>query len=280
MEYLESTGTQYIDTGFSTTTGMTTEFECMWLGGSGGYMVGSHSISSPYGRNGGYLDIGRNFWELGFGEVCPNVTRNTDVVGKKLSVSFSTVSGNAYLSVDGQEMIRDNGNQKTSPENVLLFYNQYSKNGGSPTTIGRLYSASIWDGKGTLVREFVPVLRVSDGTIGMLDTVHDKFYVSETDEFKYGSVLHHRLDSGNVIKEPSYCEDGIKEYVCSGCGLKLHDVLDKTAYSVTFDCPDEAAVYIYESQDYSMTPVSSSVTYTRNNDSSNYTSSEKTPRVA
>ena len=53
VEYIESTGTQYIDTGFMATGGMKVTYKACWTD-RGGYMVGSHNAGSPFARNGGY----------------------------------------------------------------------------------------------------------------------------------------------------------------------------------------------------------------------------------
>ena len=266
VEYIESTGTQYIDTGYASKKGIITTFDCMWLGTNGGYMVGSHNVESPYGRNGGYLDIARSFWELGFGEICPNTNTYLDVVGQKVNVTFSTLSGNAYLIVDGNELLTSDDNQETSDLNVLLFQNQYALARSSASTLGRLYGASIWDKNGLLVREFIPVLRISDSKPGMYDSVTKKFYVSETNDFEYGNIMYHSFGEKRVIKEPTYCEYGIEECECSYCHKKLLKHIDKTSYKATFNIPSKAKVAIYESQDYSSIPVESTVAYSRNNE--------------
>ena len=270
VDYIESTGTQYIDTGFSTVEGMITRFDCVWTGGSGGYMVGSHSPTSPYGRNGGYLDIGRSFWELGFGETYPNTNQYLDVVNKVVNVSFSTVSNNAYLIVDGQTLIESKLNEKTSSENVLLFYNDYAKASNSPTTMGKLYETSIWDHNNNLVRHFIPVIELSSSTPGMYDAVNRKFYKSETDAFLYGEILYHNFIDTHVVNEPTYFNEGLEESTCEKCGIKLYNKLPRLSYQVNFNNGEHSKIYIYDSQDYKNEPKESNVAYSKNVDLDEY----------
>ena len=62
IEYIESNGNQYIDTGFSAPEGF--KFDCAFAynGITGSYIIGSHNASSPYGRNGVGADSA--YWEL------------------------------------------------------------------------------------------------------------------------------------------------------------------------------------------------------------------------
>lgn len=101
MEYLKSTGTQWINTGFSSQNGMVIKYKGRF--DSYGYLVGSHSSSQPYGRNGGYLQS-NNTWELGYGDTCER-KNSQGSLGVDYEVEFSTLTNNAYLEVNGQRLI-------------------------------------------------------------------------------------------------------------------------------------------------------------------------------
>ena len=177
VEYIQSSGSQYIDTGFSTTDGMRCQYKANWQ--TEGYICGSHSQNGPYGRNGGFLDTFDTKWELGYGDTCPTspypASANTDYV-----VEFCTTYENAYLNVNGETIITSSG-QSTSGENVLLFacgwYSPEQLSSGFSTS-AKLYYCKIWNADGVLVRDFIPCYRKSDGTAGVYDLVNKGFYTN------------------------------------------------------------------------------------------------------
>ena len=182
-EYIESTGTQYIDTGFVANGGMVAEYKAMFL--NYGYIVGSHNVSSPYGRNGGYLRFDEK-WELGYGETYP--TGSSGSLNTIYTVKFSTLYNNAYLEVDGTRILSTSG-QNVSTNNVYLLTNTIALSiPNGITTEARVYYVKIWDASGNLVRDYVPYIN-SQGQVGMLDKVNNKFYGNN------GSGVFHYSDN-------------------------------------------------------------------------------------
>jgi len=172
INYIRSTGSQWIDTGWSTTTGMICEFQADWQ--TSGYIVGSHGFGEPFGRNGAYIDFDRGFWELGFGEECYQNTTYERMTNKKYFVKFSTVSGDAYLDVNGGRLLSSTGTQTTTSENVVFF----TSNGywSGKFTEARLYMAKIWTKDRVLKFDFVPVQNIFTGEIGLWDNVSGRFF--------------------------------------------------------------------------------------------------------
>lgn len=149
-----------------------------------GYVVGSHNPYEPYGRNGGYLHQSGT-WELGYGDVCPK--GGSGQLNVVYDVKFSTVIGNAYLEVNGQRVVSSNQSTTISSLNVLLFSNQYAFEHNYEGTCATFYGAKIYDHNGNLVRNLIPTQRVSDGEIGIYDSVTQNFYVnSGSGEFLFG----------------------------------------------------------------------------------------------
>ena len=67
VDYIESTGTQYIDTKISAPLGYITKYDVIFTENSiGGSIVGSHNVSSPFGRN--QCSASETYWELGHGD--------------------------------------------------------------------------------------------------------------------------------------------------------------------------------------------------------------------
>jgi len=193
LEYIEGTGTQYINTGFSAPNGFIMEGDVEWTSGMTNYVVGSHnetSSSGSYGRNG----IGGS-WQLGLGDTYPNSESGTCAVNVKYHLNGSTVKGDGYLIVDGKELLSSTDATPRSSNNVLIFQQQYGiANNQAPATL-KIYYLNIYDNTGTLVRSLIPAKNKS-GTIGMYDLVGDKFYInSGTGTFVGGKqVVYKQLD--------------------------------------------------------------------------------------
>ena len=196
LEYIESSGTQYIDTGFVDSDGIHSVYKALWKSTQGGYIVGSHNIKSPYGRNGAYWSQLTQF-EFGYGESCPHFgSGNIDII---YEVDFKTTYQNAYLRVKGGNysnwttFITTSG-QVISQNNIWVLYNQYSKNIGgsehSPTS-AKVYYVLLYDHNDNLVRHLIPAKRKSDSTIGLYDLVNKQFYTNQgTGTFTAGPELN------------------------------------------------------------------------------------------
>lgn len=172
-EYLESTGTQYIDTGIPLSNENTVKTKIRILkvnnsffyGSRKSYMVdafGLHRNYAPFGS-----DSGMNYVDLS--------------------------AGTDYIVEQSQNGISINGELKktypvstfTTPENCYLFY--LRQEGGfydSPSS-ARIYYFQVWD-NGTLVRDFIPCLDASNVPC-MYDLVGKKpYYNAGTGSFSVG----------------------------------------------------------------------------------------------
>ena len=218
VEYIQSSGTQFIDTGYYWTNEnikiffdgkVITNSSAQSLFGNEEYTTSSGNTRNfagiPHGTSGSYsmyLGSGSQF-----GVSASVGTRFTlDIVtttDKKLSVyknnslvSTSTYSGtvltkqNAYLS----------SNVSTNVGNIFIFANHNSNRGASNGAIQiisamQLYRFTMYDG-GVLVRDFVPCYdkyyRISEGfyKAGLCDVVNNKFYENAgSGNFTYGAVV-------------------------------------------------------------------------------------------
>ena len=185
LEYIEDTGTQYINTGFQANGGMTAKYRAAWTD-KGGYIVGSHNYNNPYGRNGGNYSDASSMWELGYGDYYPRISHQF-AKEQIYDVEFSTIIGQAYLKVDGETLHTDTRTTTISTLDVMVFTNSYSvrNNPSAPGTKARLYWLKIYDSNGNLVRDFIPVLDKSN-----VPCLYDKvsktyFYNQGTGQFLY-----------------------------------------------------------------------------------------------
>ncbi len=186
IEYLESTGTQYIDTGYvpdigdilaiDTTVHITKDVSNTWLTGwykgpSNSMLLGTYTSKFYFTYN---LDNNATYYKL-------------DTINKH-RIRFN-VNGGIYIDdilVSGT--VANNTPLTVTPTRIFIFARY---NGSSPDSLIR---AKLYDFKiiinGTLVRDFIPVLD-KDGTPCMYDKVEGKFYYNAgTGQFIAGPIIN------------------------------------------------------------------------------------------
>ena len=181
LEYIESTGTQYIDTGYSAPEGFVLKIQLMVLNNKRSAIFGSHDPTAPYGRNDLFLSEGRRF-EFGADyAMITNFSVNSDEI---YDITLSTVKNDVFFSVKEPYFYSKYENASyLSSNNLYLFdINGYTFD----NFIGRIYSAQIYDND-VLVRDLIPAKRNSDNAVGMYDTVTNTFFTNAgTGEFIAG----------------------------------------------------------------------------------------------
>lgn len=177
LEYIQSSGTQYIDTGFSAPTGMRVqcEVELTSLRSGLNLLFGSHDAADPYYRN--YLAASSNgYWEIGAYGVG---TFGSVTTGRKYNIDVCTISGSLSAKIDGTAYAIGNiaPSTKRSDLNVYLFALNYA--GGLLWSSMKLYSAKIYlDAAGSSpARDFIPCKNAA-GTIGLWDDVNGRLYTN------------------------------------------------------------------------------------------------------
>ena len=182
LEYIQSTGTQYIDTGayitsnnllvktkvYSTSTSATEQD----VFGNQDHTTG-RTVFGLSGAN----DGNRNNWFLysryGAAAAAPN-TYTPAAQNQIFNIDVHIENGQKWLVVDGVATETIAATDITnSNRTVQLFAN--GKNAMTNAFKGRMYYFQMWN-NGTLVRNFIPARRNSDGAIGMYDTVGGTFY--------------------------------------------------------------------------------------------------------
>lgn len=194
VEYLESSGTQYIDTGINATLTMKINvvFQALtlasdkyifgtgdsdydrfyfglyqspvkWLIGSGYYAVGSNADSNKHDFS---LDLVNSRYELD---------------GTQTSVSIHSGTNFTNYSIKLFNRCRTDG---------IVRSNEYSSI--------KLFSCQIFD-NGSIVRDFVPAIRQSDNVAGLYDRVTGKFFTNKgTGTFATGNIVG-EFDSNDVL---------------------------------------------------------------------------------
>ena len=187
LDYIESTGTQYIDTKLVAPEGLDAymDMEILDFGPDGHHqygIVGSHNPAIPYGRN--CVDA-RTPILMGSVDLCSwfSDTQNTD----RHDYWFSTVDRNTRMSVDGVEkqpydQLNDGlGGDYSTNTLYIFFVNNYTS--FVPSKL-RLYSCKIIIKNG-ITMNLVPAMRKSDNEIGLYDKNRNVFYTnSGTGKFR------------------------------------------------------------------------------------------------
>ena len=173
IDYIASTGTQYIDTKFKPNQNTRVVMDCMILSTNGswqGIMSARDGSSSSYGNNFSLWintsNVFRTDYGVDNGPVLGTVTLNKRILIDK---------NKATTTIDGTSI--------TNPSTTFTCnYNLHLMTGYSGGTTEfpcslKLYSCQIYD-NGTLIRDFRPVIYPSTKKVGLWDRVNKKIYYS------------------------------------------------------------------------------------------------------
>lgn len=197
LEYIESTGTQYINTGISAPDGFGAvfDFSLTSVSTSDEYLIGSEESSSPYNCN--FFRFHSSKWEVGANTV-KTYTDSVPIVGERYYLEVSTVKNNVYLKINNDSLITSTDSNTRSSKTLYLFarYNGTSVSGCSKT---RLFSCKLTV-NANLIHNYIPAKRNSDSAIGLYDLVSGTFFEnSGTGEFIAGAEIPQTID-GFLIK--------------------------------------------------------------------------------
>ena len=173
LDYIQNTGVEYINTGYPAPEGFVSEAVVEYVTKSGGYILGSHNLAAPWGRN-GYGINGKGYWEIGTGDTYP-ASSSQVALNTRYTVKVSSVKGNSYMDVNGSRVISTTDSSSRCSDNIWVFHNQYYEHNGRTVSQIRLYSLKFWLPNGTLIRDFVPCISPS-GKVGLYDKVTKRFF--------------------------------------------------------------------------------------------------------
>lgn len=168
LEYIESDGTQYIDTGVKPATGLTMALDAAMLGdfGSKNFIGIRNASGEATNRFGIVVYTSDQKWGGWYGIS---------------TVTGGTCSTDRHLFEIGPDGYYEDGTlvgaitENTFSCSYILPLMAWSNgSGGVVPTPTRLWGCKLYDGD-TLIRNFLPV-RSSDGTVGAFDSVTGTFY--------------------------------------------------------------------------------------------------------
>lgn len=197
VEYIESTGTQYIDTDYKPVPA-TTKFELSFkpTDASGSvFMFGSRPDTSIGGTTcTAYLSGNqlRRDWAGNSGYFTLQVNVTDKFVYTALDNTI-TLNDESFTGTTTRLTTRLN-------DNFLLFTVNTAGTADSRMFKGKIYSAKLWDNN-QLVRDFIPVIRKSDDKPGMYDKVTRTFFTNAgTGEFLYKKKSNEEYTAVNYIE--------------------------------------------------------------------------------
>lgn len=165
IEYIESSGPQYIDTLIVGNTPFTVTLDIQFLERSNRQLMGINTT------NGCYFGVDTSYQYEMNNPIVGSDGRNRNTIIYHHPMSNQP----AYLEYDGQTT-KDGNYQGTSTQTFKLF----STGNSSYQVNARLWNSTIVNGDNELVRCFVPVKRISDNAIGLYDLVNEVYYVNKS----------------------------------------------------------------------------------------------------
>lgn len=187
LEYIQSTGTQYIDTGYiSKTTDFGYKLDMAWTGSTlsafesfAGFMASNTNPRAGLHKYSSKLMFGAN--ETASSTVAP--------VKNERFVYYCDCKSGAQKLYKNNTQIATSTTSFNHSSNTMSTY-LFARNASSKNLSNmRLYSAQILEGD-NVVRDFIPVRRKSDNALGVLDKINNTFYANAgTGTFVAGPVL-------------------------------------------------------------------------------------------
>lgn len=195
LNYIESTGTQYIDTGLVGKPGYTIEATLAFTKLS----TGSYQYFAGYAYTGStdrtyFIRINNSSDHLGY-------TYGSTVESKLLTIEERTFydikssmkANKQEFSVDGVSLNTSTyealSYDETNPKYIYMFASQYIETFNGQCNV-RCKEAKWYNEEGILVRHYVPCYRNSDEEAGMYDLVNGVFYTNQGEgEFVKGRIF-------------------------------------------------------------------------------------------
>ena len=187
LEYLQSSGTQHIDTGFkpNQNTRVVCKTVCQ-VSSTANWVFGARTSSSSNQYT--FLGASAGTYASGFATAAVNFPSSLNTT-KPIVVD----KNKAVTTINGGNAVTNTSATFTAPVNLALF--AVNTNGTISYGKVKIYYVQIYD-NGTLIRNMAPA-RNSSGTLGMYDTVNDTFYTNAgTGVFTAGAEINHNFIAG------------------------------------------------------------------------------------
>lgn len=192
VEYIQSSGTQYIDTGFVPNNNTRVVMDLTVLNGT---------VSSFFGARKGGKDSSFTAFCLG------TTSLRSDYGSSQLSLSISGIGSRVIVDADkntfkyGSYSVTHSAATFNSTYSLYLLQNNYIGAADENSCMAAtLYSVQIYD-NGTLVRDLVPCYRKADSAKGLYDLISKAFYANAgTGAFAAGPDVNNSPSTGETVE--------------------------------------------------------------------------------
>ncbi len=187
VEYIQSSGTQYIDTEYYPNPNTRMEAELLFAGAAGSRVGlspfgcaennGLASFSMNFGASWDQNDVFFTWFERTYGQGA--AIRNMNITTRTVRSTFAVNAATGAVQY-GPVSIQALSKTTTHSVNSMCIFGMRGSDGlVKPLTVFRMrvFGWKIWDGQ-TLVRDFVPCYRVFDLAVGLLDRVSGRFFTN------------------------------------------------------------------------------------------------------
>lgn len=187
LEYVESTGAQYIDTGISSRTDNSGSVKVVadisYEGGDAAAYTPLLGASNPSKNVMGLWispSSSKNYWTICNNDIwlCGGLV----VSGRRQSIVAAWKTKYQNISTNGVANVLNTARAEANTVSYSMYL-PARNNGGTLQEMGKfkMYSVKIYRPDTTLVRDYVPAKRLSDNAVGFYDKVSKTFFASATE---------------------------------------------------------------------------------------------------
>lgn len=241
LRYIQSSGTQYINTGFKPNQNTRVVMDVQAVGASGTYFAFGARQSTT---SNAFCLFFYNGWAADYQTGNQRKTFSSIAFTDRLEIDFNKT----VCTLNGQTATFTAATFQSPVEMMLLAVNT---NGTIANKLAaKLYACQVYD-NGALVRDFVPATN-SDGTVGVYDMVNGVFYNNAgSGVFEAGPVATGAVDRNGVtiiagvsfaIKEGKAMLNGAAKKITEGM-TKVNGAVKKIALSAGIDVAALAITY-------------------------------------
>lgn len=222
IEYIEATGSQYLNTGVVPSDDLVTE---IGYKPTQGYTNEVPIFGADWWTNGYFLMCYQNLWRFHTRDYVYDSSFTIDTT-KFTSIRTTTSS----ISIQGTKIAWAKGSTEDAQINILLFYTSGINMAPPSYGYGRLSYCKMWKGT-TLVRDFIPAIN-NNGVVGLYDKVNKVFYSSSSNtsfiagpEVAY-SILEYVEGDGSQYIDTNYFATSEKYRV--NCKFSFDSIVSNT----------------------------------------------------
>ena len=206
VEYIQTSGTQYINTGLFPDSNLKIETKIEVASTNQDISVFGSTTTTTGNSIGSYYHLTpyNNKWYYGANNSEGNGGSYSPTIGTQYEIIFNDEDGG--IKIDGTS-IASNRTFVGIANSTLTIARRGSSNNGRFGRFKYFYFKIYDKDTNTLVRDYIPCYRNIDGEVGLYDLVNDEFYSNTgTGEFTYGEEVNDIL----TLREDSFKDTNVK----------------------------------------------------------------------